>query len=84
MLEQRCVETFGERFWCLLAETLDKMPFAVLIDEVIFCAHSGVPKSNRLALLLDIPPILRKVEDCPIAFEVRMLNTNILIALGTF
>ena len=72
ILKKYCTETFDEKTWNLLVETLETMPFAVLIDEVIFCTPSGIPKSsaNRLAILRDIPPILRKVEDCPIAYEV--------------
>lgn len=76
ILKPKCIKLFkekGDHLWEQLAQTLDMMPFAVLIDEAVICMHSGVPKSNtnRLVMMLDIPLRLRNIEDCPLAFEVR-------------
>lgn len=77
ILGPQCRKLFGnqqgDRLFDLIAQTLDTMPFAVILNDSIFCAHSGLPTDKSLKLITEIPTILRNVEDCPIAYEVSNL-----------
>lgn len=75
ILQPQCEELFGlergRKMLELLLQTFERMPFAVVIEDIIFAAHSGLSVSNPLLTrLLDIPATLRHIEDCPIAYEV--------------
>lgn len=82
ILQPQCEELFGlERglkMMELLLQTFERMPFACLVEDLFFAVHSGLPASNPLLIrLLDIPATLRHIEDCPIAYEVKVLYYNI-------
>lgn len=77
ILQPQCEELFGiergQKMMELLLQTFERMPFAVVIEDIIFAVHSGLPISKPLLIkLLDIPLTLRHIEDCPIAYEVRV------------
>ena len=74
ILERECQKKYGEvapQVYALLTSVLEKLPFAVIIDESILCLHSGVPKTaRRVIMLTDIPCSLPNIEDNATAFEV--------------
>ena len=54
---------YGERIWQLTNRIFDLLPLCAVIDEKIFCAHGGIPKSALN--LKEIDTILPKVIDTP-------------------
>ncbi|KAJ6222672.1 hypothetical protein RDWZM_001217 [Blomia tropicalis] len=54
---------YGERVWQLTNRIFDLLPLCAVIDEKIFCAHGGIPKSALN--LKEIDTILPKVIDTP-------------------
>ncbi|KAH9393254.1 hypothetical protein TYRP_021944 [Tyrophagus putrescentiae] len=75
ILQSQCEGLFGRerglKMMELMLQTFERMPLAVVIEDLIFVAHSGFPVTNPvLRMLLDIPPTLRRIEDNPTAFEL--------------
>ncbi len=86
ILQSQCEGLFGRerglKMMELLLQTFERMPFAVVIEDLIFVAHSGFPVTNPvLRMLLDIPPTLRRIEDNTTAFEVGFVLVNVLLIL---
>ena len=83
ILQSQCEGLFGRerglKMMELMLQTFERMPLAVVIEDLIFVAHSGFPVTNPvLRMLLDIPPTLRRIEDNPTAFEVGFVLVNVL------
>ena len=62
---------YGRKVYDTLNDIFDRLPFAVIVDETIFCAHSGIPHSTKIGVLNQLPKDLTSVfKDAPIAYEV--------------
>ena len=76
VLLQECKRKYSEMAGNMicneLIQTLERMPFGVVVDDSILCLHSGIPQQNdgRLTLLHDIPKPLHEIGKCPLAYEV--------------
>lgn len=74
--EKECEDKFGEvgtQLWKTFNKVFDLMPIAATIDDQIFCAHGGIPRSidSIEALSSDIPSPLDNPEiQSPAAWEI--------------
>lgn len=76
---KECVAKYGEQDGTKICEVIncifDKMPFAAIIDESIFCSHSGLPISAHKAEEVNkVSSDLKNPEKNPIASEVWPLK----------
>lgn len=65
--------SLGKDLWRSFNRVFDLMPIAAIIDDQIFCAHGGIPKSiTDLKILSEsIPSPLENPEiQCPAAWEI--------------
>lgn len=76
ILRKECIakygNVYGKKIHSVIMEIFARLPFAIIIDESIFCCHSGIPKWNKIdtkmhSLSQDITNIMR---DAPIAYDV--------------
>ena len=66
---------FGRRIYDVLNEVFERLPFAVVIDETILCAHSGIPKSLKIGKLNQLKKDIASVyKDAPIGYEVSTFD----------
>ncbi len=76
--QKECLQKYGhklgQKVWELINGVFDKLPLSVIIDESIFCSHSGIPKSGlKLSDIQSIASDLKNPEkDSAIAWEVRI------------
>lgn len=65
--------SMGKQIWKSFNRVFDLMPLAAVIDEQIFCAHGGIPRSisDIRQLAREIPSPLDNPEvQCPSAWEI--------------
>lgn len=63
----------GKRLWRIFNRVFDVMPLAAIIDEKIFCAHGGIPRTitDIETLRTKIPrPLDNPETQCPSAWEI--------------
>lgn len=66
---------YGRRIFEMINDIFERMPFGVIIDENIFCAHSGIPKSCKISKLNQLDhDIASVVKEAPVAYEVCCLQ----------
>lgn len=74
--EKECEEKFGpigKQLWKNFNRVFDLMPIAAIVDDQIFCAHGGIPKTigDIKTLAAEIPSPLDNPEfQCPSAWEI--------------
>lgn len=73
-LYTECVNKYdksGKKIYELLNKMFDKMPICAVIDEKIFCGHSGVPVGvNKESQISAIPNNLKEPEKSTVAWQV--------------
>ena len=72
---QECITkygtTYGQRINEVFNDVFERLPFAVIIDETIFCTHSGIPKSFKIGKLNQLKKDIASVyKGAPIGYEV--------------
>jgi hypothetical protein len=76
--QKECLHKYGDKLgqkvWELINAVFDKLPLSVIIDESIFCSHSGIPKSSfKVSDIQSIASDLKNPEkDSAIAWEVSI------------
>lgn len=61
----------GKKIFDLVNDIFQRLPFAIIIDETIFCAHSGISKSNKICKLNLIKgDVISVLKDAPVAYDV--------------
>ncbi|KAH9529213.1 hypothetical protein DERF_003107 [Dermatophagoides farinae] len=66
---------FGQKIFAVITEIFARLPFAVIIDENIFCCHSGIPKWNKLDKINQLGhDVFSVLKEAPIAYEL-LVNT---------
>ena len=73
--KKECITKYGDKqgvkIWELINSIFDKLPLSAIIDESIFCAHSGVPNSApKVESINKVPSDLKNPEKNSIASEV--------------
>lgn len=62
---------FGRKIYESLNDIFDRLPFATIVDETIFCSHSGISHSTKIGALNQLPRDISSVyKDAPIAYEL--------------
>ncbi|KAF7488152.1 Serine/threonine-protein phosphatase PP-X -like protein 2 [Sarcoptes scabiei] len=79
ILKKECLHKYGQEFgrniFNVVQEIFDRLPFAIIVDESIFCCHSGIPKWNKIDKLVHLPhDISSVIKEAPIAYEM-IVNT---------
>lgn len=77
----------GIHLFTTLIDVMNKLPFAVVIDETILCTHSGIPRTAlKLAKFLEIPDSVSNVaNESPLAYEVSLhMSSGTLMIISTF
>lgn len=65
--------TLGRKLWRVFNKVFDVLPLAALIDNQIFCAHGGIPRSvTEVSLLSSIipTPLENPEHQCAAAWEI--------------
>lgn len=65
--------SFGKQLWKTFNKVFNVMPIAAIVDNEIFCAHGGIPKTiqNIKTLSREIPkPLINPEIECPSAWEI--------------
>ena len=75
--QNECISKYGDKhgvkIWELMNSIFDKMPISAIIDESIFCSHSGVPKRVHKTEEFDkVSTDLKNPEKDRIAGEVSL------------
>ena len=74
--QKECVEKYdeiiGKKIWQMINNVFDRMPFALIVDETIFCSHSGIPiTKTKVQDLYKINNILKNPSvDSPVVWQV--------------
>ena len=70
-------ETDGRKIWQIINDLLDRIPFALIIDEKIFCSHSGIPNTKtKVKEFKKINGILKNPSvDSPIVWQVLSVQS---------
>lgn len=74
--KKECVLKYGEvlglKLWELTNKIFDKLPVSAIIDDTIFCAHGGIPRSaTSIEQIREIKRELREPEaESAIAWEI--------------
>lgn len=62
---------YGMKVYDTVNLVFERLPFATIIDESIFCAHSGVPRSSKIFQLNTLNKDVTSVmKEAPFAYEV--------------
>ena len=62
---------FGPSVYESFNKFFDRLPFAAVIDDSIFCCHGGIPASGSTIREINaIPKVVRNVEDCKVGWEI--------------
>ncbi|KAI2805647.1 hypothetical protein BLOT_004647 [Blomia tropicalis] len=69
---QKYGDHYGERLWQLTNQLFDQLPLCAVIDEAVWCAHGGIPKStDSLAEIANLPEVMSEPEtESSIAWEI--------------
>ena len=57
--QNECIDKYNESLWEAINEVFDRLPFAAIVDNKLFCSHGGIPKSaDTIEKLNAMPRVL--------------------------
>src|SRR5699024_4011380 len=58
---QKYGKTFGHKIWDITNTLFDGLPVCAVVDDRVFCAHGGIPRS--VSKVEDIGKVAREIRD---------------------